>query len=584
MKTKNNSKIGRVLALTVGVWLSTLIACDRLTNGIEGGEKVAVSLSFGDLEPWGAETIVRGTPATPIETASVALEGNWVLVADLTEEPAPPTRAESWNDGAVMRVVAIDGSSIADEKSYVYQSGSFKPGAGGPILVEPGNYRIVAYSYNAAAAATPLDAGTTVLVSPYNDGSATNDLIMTKAEDSPNPVAITAGAGIPTLTLKHQFCQVKYSENMAPGAPVTISSVSLTNNYAATLTKTSGALTKGTATVQPLDATVPRIVYTGGEVPRLSVSGMVDGAPFTNLISYTTPLVAGKLYTLRINVKRFAWAASNIYWDETNQRLTFKEYGNLCTNNEDKYQGVFFRWGSLVGIDPSPSGATVGNGVPWNSSSTGDTLFVPTYNASVPTGSTWQAKTGETWSGTNPLSLYGEAISANYGGGMDYFASYSDYTNKRGDICRYLSDIGAVSGKYRMPTFYELIKGDNNGSPISGIDYGSWSSGPIGKWTRIGDNWPGSGPSIAVLTKSDGTYTGLTTAGNYDGYARFPAAGYRTNEGLLSYVSAYGFYWSGSAFPGTEWSYDLDFSGIHLHANVENDRNYAWSVRCVLYE
>jgi hypothetical protein len=104
MGTKDSKKICRALALTACVWLTALASCDRLGEGSSEGVKTAVHFSAGDLEPWGAETELRGASDAPrlVETASVKLEGNWVLEAELIEEPVPPTRAYL-NAGATVR-------------------------------------------------------------------------------------------------------------------------------------------------------------------------------------------------------------------------------------------------------------------------------------------------------------------------------------------------------------------------------------------------------------------------------------------------------------------------------------------------
>ena len=50
------------------------------------------------------------------------------------------------------------------------------------------------------------------------------------------------------------------------------------------------------------------------------------------------------------------WAGSNVYWDGT--QLTFDETVVDADAGSDLKQGVFFRWGSLVGVSPSLSYVT----------------------------------------------------------------------------------------------------------------------------------------------------------------------------------------------------------------------------------
>jgi hypothetical protein len=582
MSIKKNKKIGWALVPAVCVLLTGLAACDRLGNGLENGEKVAVSLSSGDLEPWGAETIVRGASATPIETASATLEGNWVLEADLIEDPAPATRAGGVISGAVLRVYAVDGSNqVADEKNYVWQpDGSLEPGAGGPIVVEPGEYRLLAYFYNALAATTPLSTGTTVPVSPYVDGISTNDLISGEAG---SPVEVTASGvsgSAPELTLKHRFSRVKYAiyHTVAPNPSLTDLSVSLTNSYRATLKKSDGGLTKSTTAVQPLVDSDYRIVYTHGEAPKLNISGKIQGVSFTNIsVSYATALAAGKSYTLRINVKKgLVWAGSNIYWDGS--KMTFASYND---RSKEMYQGVFFRWGVLLGFDPSRYNGSDD----W--SKAGHVLYVPSYtSANVHSWSIGH----EEWEDILP-TLEGETF-AEYGETADSFESYSDYPNKKGDICRYLTATKAVSGSWRMPTLSELVKGDNSGNFINSntdpnADLGIYNEDAMGewrkgKWMRIGGS---SWPDLTTTNASpDGTYSFPAIGANYSGYAGFPPpGGRRAADGRMFHFGGIGIYWSSSASSATGFAdhYDFGTNGIR---RFNDNRGCAYPVRCLLDE
>jgi hypothetical protein len=579
MKTKSYEKICRAFALPACVLLPVWASCDRLGNGNDGGVKTAVHFSVGDLESWDSETIVRGAPDTPrrLETVGVALEDGRMLEVDLMEDPAPATRAaQNLNSGAIMHVIARHATTGSlTEGDYVCQSdGSFETVSGDPMIVETGNYYFTAYSYNTtdntASTKVPRNTGTTVTFSPYVSATVTNDLILATV----GPQA--AGGGVSLTSLAHQFSRVRYASTIADGTLSGLSA-SLKNNYTATWTKSTAKLTKSTGTTaQPLNTSNYRIVYTGGEAPVLTVSGTIDGKiAFNASVSYKTALAAGKSYTLRFNVKRVPWAGSNIYWNGS--KLTFDAHG---TRTKEMYQGVFFRWGSLVGIDPSYKG-----GVAWNTnSSTGNVLYTPTYNSTTPTSSTWSSGKGKTWSDAN-IPYTDDDFG--YDPSVDCFAlpATADYANKKGDICRYLSRTGAGPAGYRMPTNWELYFGSNDFSaPTIGYDNSSWAGSTLaGHWTRIGavEDWvDGSGSA----TKSDGTLV-LTTGGNYSDYTTFPASGFRgsgVNAGELGSVGGSGRYWSSSAEEGNyAQPLCLDASGLSA---IVFQRTTAYPVRCIRQE
>jgi hypothetical protein len=105
------------------------------------------------------------------------------------------------------------------------------------------------------------------------------------------------------------------------------------------------------------------------------------------------------------------WASSNIYWDGS--RLAFDEPYKM---GHSAAQGLFFKWGSLVGI--SPKGDTWSGDIP-----------IYTYN---PDADTYTASTAATWS----------SISPNGDG--------NDLSGDTEDICT------AINSSWRMPNEGEL--------------------------------------------------------------------------------------------------------------------------------
>jgi hypothetical protein len=170
------------------------------------------------------------------------------------------------------------------------------------------------------------------------------------------------------------------------------------------------------------------------------------------------------------------FAGSNIYWDGS--KLTFEDVNyNAATDpaNADKnpgdadyvdksqYQGVFFKWGSLIGI--SPKGA---DGDVWSNSIR---IYVPrnTNVNGVHTMSTALSLGGGAWSG----------IVAGYDGEVSYYSDkpteviksgFLTFLNNdpdniaayKGDICAYLSGRpGVPAGYWRLPTGAEFLQKDN---------------------------------------------------------------------------------------------------------------------------
>jgi hypothetical protein len=327
-----------------------------------------------------------------------------------------------------------------------------------------------------------------------------------------------------------------------------------------------------------------RLVCTNGSSITTVTIGSITvgsgaGRTYTNLtVKFNKQLEPNKSYILRVDIRKgVAWAGSNVYWDGS--QLTFKPHGYV--GEENNYQGVFFRWGSLVGIDPSYN-----NMIIWNSSN--NTFYVPSYTS--PSDHSW-ATSHFIWNNANIPSLYETDIQNNTGVSVDYFAyNTPDYTNKKGDICRYLSHIDAVSGEYRMPTLNELQYGNSDSSnPTISYSSGNWtSSTPLvnGYWTRIGTTSPTNNWAdiSSTSTNAEGKYTGLVSGGNYSGYATFPASGYRTGvNGELYEVGSSGYYWSSSAVIGTNSSHFLYLSSSLLNTQAYV-RHRGYSVRCVLQE
>jgi hypothetical protein len=260
------------------------------------------------------------------------------------------------------------------------------------------------------------------------------------------------------------------------------------------------------------------------------------------------------------------------------------------------YQGVFFRWGSLVGISPArvtnpvaDADAFIGEEVP---------LYVPT---GYPSNPAWVATTSSqegynTWVlspenlGNNKEIPYMDYVNFLYPDEQpfDLTDTYAIdaarnttevYQGLRGDICQYLSTkTGVVSGDYRLPTMVEF--GAVN--PINFVLY-DWS--PYGNFGVDND--------LNDVLSADGTTTIIGGAYPYDrGYAEnammpgrfFPASGSREAlKGVLSTVGGIGFYRSGLGM--SYYSHIATYVFVIEDNRVVYNINYmhgsAYSVRCI---
>jgi hypothetical protein len=235
-------------------------------------------------------------------------------------------------------------------------------------------------------------------------------------------------------------------------------------------------------------------------------------------------------YTLLLELKKgVLFAYSNIYWDGGKMTFDTTDKGHI------RYQGLYFKWGSLVGI--SPVGA-------WVNSST------PVYKAGETTSSTYS-----TWDAipydntTSGIMTYGYNVST-----------------LKGDICKYI-DAG-----YRLPHVGEFSA--NSGA----FEWGT-------PWVRV------NGADFNIITvptdKTNGTYNINPAARNTtNGGATFPASGHRAyNDGSLAAVGTYGYYRADSGSPAaSQYSNDRAsaflFSASLLYADSDLSTS-GTSIRCI---
>jgi hypothetical protein len=423
-----------------------------------------------------------------------------------------------------------------------------KSGATTIELTSGATYKYVYYSYNSATATLPAY-NASISVSPNPGATPNNDLLWGESGD------IVAGDPV-SVSLEHKFTRVKLKINTTEtaAANLSISSALFATNCAGTLLVQDGEFSSSTNTTaqtfslgaMAVSSTAYaesgyQLVYTG-EQPSVMVriSGTIKNKSFNNLAStFAGPLATGQSYVLRVRLRKTPrWAASNIYWDPNlypdepeGQRgaLTFKGYGASCDNYEQFYQGVFFRWGSLVGISPA---YTFGGGTPiyvyhdghWNATTTTAAVAAgyPGFTTSIPFSTV-------PWSYTE-----------------DHMGdTFSDNT---GDICRFIGEHGGPSG-YRMPKLAEFMAGVDVTIPFGTLVGLGYDWGTAG-WSKA--TWSASFQETASTDPTGRQLYGGYPASNTGGYAAnngatFSAGGFRDQSGYARWPGTTGCYWSRTA-------------------------------------
>jgi hypothetical protein len=251
---------------------------------------------------------------------------------------------------------------------------------------------------------------------------------------------------------------------------------------------------------------------------------------------------------------RLTWAGSNIYWDGS--KLTFDD-DSIKTNEE--YQGVYFKWGSLIGMSPAGNNASTWSGI----------TYVPTNPGVDDTWTIDNTKYSTTNLGYGKIP-YVDDVSVGSYVRADGNAHLTDITINhpdtvkafKGDICVYLTNTGAApKGKrWRMPTSKEF--------------------GEAANYDKIG-----SFPTVAIVSpNADGTNKITNGWQRTDlNHPYFPASGNRSNTvGSLYNVSITGNYWSSSP---ADVLNGFGFSTNNTAVNPANlsNKTAGLPIRCVAY-
>jgi hypothetical protein len=436
-------------------------------------------------------------------------------------------------------------------------------------------------------------------------------------------VTVSAGMNKVPIEMRHVFSKVRIkatSEELAGKPAISNVSASLIGYQAVIL---YGVPTKGVAENQTFENfpstpattaySVQRVVYAGNEdITTIKINSATIGGTthMGSVARFNHKLLPGRSYTLTVKFDELVWARSNVYWDDTAEQLTFVP-ANGTTDNQG-YQGVFFKWGSLVGISPAQVGGS-------DAFSGSTPLYIPVVHAS-----TWKATDGNSTGSDTDIdvsvrhnyTVWSEAsyiddtegdipyMDPSQGGiGTDRSNTwlidaernnFETYKGLRGDICQY---IGATTTDvnlkgYRMPASYEYGTHDvtswgtpnANGWQKHTNDFTTETNGagyPNGRADLLSNvesaNFDPSENSHAANTVVFGSAINTTM-----GDAVFPASGLRgVSDGALRSVGLVGMYWSGTTYTNDKHQYNLEFTDAHVKADDYSRRSYGFPVRCV---
>jgi hypothetical protein len=564
-----------------------LTSCDgeNLIPDNETGILVNPSVTLSGFIEGGNQEITRSqsTEREPVKTA-IPLGDGMLLEMSLEQDSRSSLRdATNFPNGTKFQVIAVKSGT----NTYVSHGNFILDGAtsltNNEFWVPQGSFcDFICISYNSTTEAPPEPSYNPTSKAlygfpvPYNtDLSLLYDKITNEEIKESGPVLVFA-------PLQQKLAKVKlvidgsYNE-WTISNPIS-SGIYLNPSYSGvTMAYNTGALTAGYS--QNMSFSWPnsapnqthtsneRTIVPNGSTPlkvyfpqsALSITTPTNstplGVPTHSASEVTFPstvsLEAGKTYTLQIKLKTPIFAKSNIYW--SGSKLTF----DTITNNE-KYQGVFFKWGSLVGLSPTGTdNASAYYFTPPTGISSGawtKVLFKDSPNIS--NGFHW----GNGYFAV-PYCVDDYSNSFNIEKNYLYDTYSSDYSNHgyRGDICNYLNH------KWRLPNLAEF--------GIAAVNWDiSFPSSP-------------SPPSPITPTNEDGKHNivdrSISLKANN---AFFPASGYP----LLmdpSYVGQEGHYWSGTPVTGREKAYVLSFSStsldIDIQGRLQHTRSSLRSVRCV---
>jgi hypothetical protein len=589
-----------------------LVSCEK--EALNGEATIHFTLS--DSAYGSDEVRSTGHMRMEPETVVVPVEGDLHAYATLEEDTESPLRApgDATLDVGTRVLIVVYDNSDAYMNSCEYEvtttGGAIEPvGATTGLTLTTGNYKFVAYSFNTTS--VPGYAASITDGAPYSPNGNASDPLWGIS----GPHSITAGGTYNiSIAMKHQFSRVALKATTdGMDAPVpTISDMEavLLGYKASEVTALTGALTKGAAEEQTITfptfsaaTTVTSdacMVYAGGEsTTSIKItSATIGGTTRTGLVArFGKQLEPGKSYTLRVSFKKLRWARSNIYWDS--QKLTFVPAGT--DKSKEMYQGVFFKWGSLVGISPGPrfngNFGYINVSVPLYMPVVKDDLSTSTWIATTSTAvmadvnaaytayrgtpttvlnnnyTTWNLITEAVLATDIPCldpSYVATDVSRSNTYAIDEARNTMEmYQSFRGDICQYISKTQTALKGYRLPTAYEYSSLDTNDNIIN---MNGWNVG--GPFTDMSLNLADTTGTTVLTSYAKNT--------NIDDLI-LPVSGNRSNlaRGQISTVlNRYVYYWTGGSGAGSISARTFYATNDRISISG-SDRFWGFPVRCV---
>jgi hypothetical protein len=521
----------KAIAMGLSGCMVLLSACEKDVPGVGSDAKVEVFLSASHAGYGANEEALRSVEALQPETVIVPLgEDNLYLYATLLPDPVEEQDSDGLRaaippaNGQKIRFSAFSGTTQVGIATYSYSGGQFTP-VGNPLEVEPNGatYRFTAHSYYNSTA-TPDESN----IAP------SSDLVWNYKQQAVNA---TWNSRIVDINMLHKFSRVrvKIDAHEIANAITEIGTVQIVGGKTVNLTVRTGDVAStgtdapqtvtlsGTSNIQtsdyypfypsPTSVTISSIKMTLKDLSTKTIT-----TPLT--AKFTKTLTAATSYTLVVDIREVRWAHSNVYWDETlNSGTGALTFDKTPTNpSHESYQGVLFKFGSLIGIAPIRT-----YDMPEL------TIYIPTPGTDNWDGTKQIGSAGKPWAGTDwaavpYVTTNGSTNNYLYDMGSSVFSSY------KGDICSYLTD-----GEWRLPNAYEF----SSNSADYDVDriLVPYTEDPTGK-TLMGD-------------------MGATYRSAY-GVVFFPASGFY--EHVTTYVTAgghYGMYWSGTSTGSYSQAYFL---------------------------
>jgi hypothetical protein len=546
-----------------GVFVSLLLSglffsCDKDSPGPEmpvEGEEVFLQIRTLEVAEGGESELARAAALRESETEYVPNGDGLFVKLGMEEDAESPLRAEkTLTTNAWFRVIAVR------KESGIYIShGDFQQGGATTVadfhVTTNADYDIYCFSYNNTTNTLP-----SFNPARYTDISSTNlsgdleNLLWNK-----QTIHVDDAAPSLSFVLSYKAARVRvvvdctYNDWTITGIGNTmqLGSVSVAQSVGLLSGTPSGdsagnkaitwpALSEGTEQISE-----PLIVMPNGNSTTLTVTIPVNvvtrksplypiptEAGYTG--KFTTQLEAGHSYKLFVKLKAPQFAGSNVYW--TGTILTFDEHGD---NSHQGYQGVFFKFGSLIGI--SPAGNFVANSTPiYSVYATG-------------TRSSWDAI--KYWD----LSTYGSVITNAHESGYEL-----------GDICH------RIRSTYRLPKPGEFGSGNSTSFNASTPVAGGWVKGSGNFQSN-----PGAGNTYGTanfLTNLNNANKPLGSAYNRTMDITLPAAG-SSSGGTLYEIGSVGDYWMNST--GDIYASRMVFNGNDMYPSGGSIPNNALPVRCV---